>query len=623
MNADNKVNSGSADSNLADNSNQERSPASFSQKTSSKTTSSQTYRRLLGYVKQYKLAFFFAVIGNLIYAAMDVWFISLIEPLMDEGLINGNIELMKLAPLFILGILLVRGLASIVSTYCMAWVGQNVVQKLRQQLVESYLRVNCDFFDSNASGNLVSKVTFNTQQVATASSDALTKLMREGGSIVYAVIFLFYTNWQLASLFFVAAPIIGIIVALTSKRFKNVSHNIQNAMGGVTQSSQEIVEGYKVVKTFGGEDFENERFRKIANRNRQQNMKLILTKAISVPLIQLIAAMAMAIVIYYSAFELAKEQLSPGEFVAMVMMMMFILKPLKVISNLNSILQQGIAAAEDIFTVLDSKRESDAGEQALATQIDSITFERVNFAYGDDQPVISDVSLSIGKGQTVALVGRSGSGKSTLTNLLLRFYDPDSGLIQINNVDIRDFHLDSLRKNIGYVSQQVVLFDNSVSANIAYGENEPDMARVKLAAKKAHAHEFIERLDKGYSSVIGENGAKLSGGQRQRLAIARAIYKDAPIIILDEATSALDTESERHIQAALDALTEDRTTLVIAHRLSTIEKADNIVVMDQGKVIEQGDHRALLAREGLYAKLHAMQFSDDRGLNNDGRSANA
>jgi len=580
-------------------------------------SSSQTYRRLLGYVKQYKLAFVIAVIGNLTYAAMDVWFISLIEPLMDEGLIKGNIELMKLAPLFILGILLVRGLASIVSTYCMAWVGQNVVQKLRQQLVESYLGVACGFYDRNASGNLVSKVTFNTQQVANASSDALTKLMREGGSIVYAVLFLFYTNWRLASLFFIAAPIIGVIVALASKRFKNISHNIQNAMGGVTQSTQEIVEGFKVVKTFGGENFENERFTKIANRNRQQNMKLILTKAISVPLIQFIAAMAMAIVIYYSAFELAKNQLSPGEFVAMVMMMMFILKPLKVISNLNSILQQGIAAAQDIFAVIDTQRESDSGKEPLKSQIESISFDKVNFSYADDKAVISDASISIEKGQTVALVGRSGSGKSTLTNLLLRFYDPKNGRIQINNKDIRDFDLASLRQNIAYVSQQVVLFDNSVSANIAYGESNPDMARVKLAAEKAHAHEFIERLDNGYSSAIGENGSKLSGGQRQRIAIARAIYKDAPIIILDEATSALDTESERHIQAALDALTQDRTTLVIAHRLSTIENADNIVVMDQGKIIEQGNHQSLLAQAGLYSKLHAMQFSDDRRVENE------
>ncbi|TQV85836.1 lipid A export permease/ATP-binding protein MsbA [Aliikangiella coralliicola] len=575
-------------------------------------TSRATLKRLLGYVKDLLAIFIIAMLANLIYAAMDVWFIALTEPLMDEALLGDNIELMKLAPLFIIGILLIRGIASIISTYCMGWVGQNVVQRLRQQLVESYISLPCRFFDDNPSGQLISKVTFNTQQVASVSSDAITKLVREGASIIYAVAFLFYTNWRLATIYFIAVPIIALIVAVTSKRFKNVSKNIQNAMGGVTQTSQEIVDGYKVIKTFSGEVYEKDRFFKVANKNRQQNMKLILTKAISVPLIQLIAALAMAVVIYYSAFELENGTLSPGEFVAMVMMMMFILKPLKVVSNLNSVLQQGIAAAQDIFQVIDSEKEKDTGKKVLETKPDSIEFNDIGFSYGNsDKPIIDNVSFSINQGETVALVGRSGSGKSTLTNLLLRFYELDNGEIKFDGTNIEEYKLASLRKNIAYVSQQVTLFNDSVRANIAYAESEVDEEKMIQAAEKAHALEFINQLEHGFDSNVGENGSKLSGGQRQRLAIARAIYKDAPIIILDEATSALDTESERHIQAALDALTENRTTLVIAHRLSTIENADNIIVMDAGKIVEQGDHNSLLEKNGAYARLHALQFSEE------------
>lgn len=574
-------------------------------------SATQTYKRLISYVKQVRLAFAIAVVGNLVYAGMDVLFISLIEPLMDEGLVKGNIEMMKMAPLFILGILLVRGVAAFISTYCMAWVGQNIVQRLRIQLMDSYLTLPSHFFDQNSSGKLISKITFNTQQVASASSDAITKLVREGASIIYVIAYLFYTNWRLASLFFISAPVIALIVSVTSKRFKKVSENIQSAMGGVTQSSQEIVDGYKVVKTFNGEDYEKKRFYEIVNKNRQQNLKLFLTKAISVPLIQLIAAMAMAIVIYYSTFELESGELSAGEFAAMIFMMMFILKPLKVVSNLNSVLQQGIAAAEDIFSIIDAEKETDSGKQLLTDSPKSIHFKELVFRYEATQdPIINNVSFSVQQGQTVALVGRSGSGKSTITNLLLRFYTPESGSIHFDELNINQYGLSSLRENIAYVSQQVSLFNDSVSANIAYAEKEVDQARLIDAAEKAHALEFINQLTDGFDTKIGENGSKLSGGQRQRIAIARAIYKNAPIIILDEATSALDTESERHIQSALDALTQNRTTLVIAHRLSTIENADTIIVMDQGEIVEQGTHQELLKKQATYANLHAIQFLD-------------
>jgi len=574
----------------------------------------KTFRRLLSYFKasDVRYVLLIAIIGNLIYAAMDAWFIVLIKPLTDEGLMKNNMDVLNAAPLFIIGLFAARGLAAIISTYCMAWVSQNIVQKLRQQLIESYLYLPSRFFDDTTSGQLISKVTFNTQQVANASAETIAKLVREGASIIYAVTYLFYTNWRLATIYFVAVPIIAFLVVITSKRFKNVSRNIQDAMGGVTQTTQEIVEGYKVVKTFGGESYETDRFHKIVNRNRQQNLKLILTKATSVPLIQLIAALAMSVVVYYASFELKNATLTPGEFISMFIIMGWIFRPLRAISNLNSVLQQGLAGAQDIFETVDQDRELDTGTKIFNESPQTISLDKVSFSYQKNHSkVIDDLSLTIKKGETIALVGHSGSGKSTLTNLILRFYNPDSGQIFFDGTDISKYSLKSLRKNIGYVSQQVTLFNDTVKANIAYAQSEIDEARLKQAAEKAHALEFIEKMKNGFDSHIGENGSKLSGGQRQRLAIARAIYEDAPIIILDEATSALDTKSERHIQAALEALTKGRTTLIIAHRLSTIENADKIIVMDGGKIVEQGKHEELIQKNGTYARLHSIQFADD------------
>lgn len=572
---------------------------------------SSTYKRLLSYTKQLKLPFIVAVVANLIYAAMDIYFISLTKILTDEGLLAGEIEILKMAPFVIIGIIFIRGIASVIAVYTMDLVGQTVVRKLREQLINSYISLSSYFFDKNPTGELISKVTFNTQQVANASSDAITKMVREGGSVIGAIGFMFYTNWRLAAIFFLSIPFIAILVAIASKRFKKVSQNIQNAMGGVTQTTQEIVEGYKVVKTFSGESYEQERFRKVAELNRRQQLKLTLAKAVSVPLIQWIAAFAIAGVIYYSAIEIENQTLTPGEFVAMMLIMMFILKPLKIISNVNVVLQQGIAAAESIFEVLDGEKEKDSGHNVLTNPPKKIVFDRVTFQYeGANSNVIDDVSFSVEQGQTIALVGKSGSGKSTLTNLLLRFYSKNAGAIYFDGNEIDTFTLSSLRQNIAYVSQQVVLFNDSIAANIAYAEQDIDQEKLLDAARKAHALEFIEKEPDGFNRNIGENGSKLSGGQRQRLAIARAIYKNSPIIILDEATSALDTESERHIQAALDALTENRTTFVIAHRLSTIENADQIIVMQDGKIVEKGTHHSLVEKNGTYAKLQAIQFSD-------------
>ena len=574
-------------------------------------SSARVLKRLLGYSRAYWPAFLLAVVGNLIYAGMDVLFVNSLRPLTDEALVGENIEFMKMAPLFVLAVLAVRGLASFVSTYFMAWIGQKIVMTMRQQLVRSYINLPSQFFDGANLGDLISKVTFNTQQVARASTDALTKLFREGGTIMGILASLFYYNWQLTLVFLVSAPVIGVVVNLASRRFKRISQNIQDAMGGVTQTTSEIVNGYKVVKTFGGEGYENRRFGEAANNNRQQNMKLTLTQAVSVPLIQLIAASALAMVIYFAAIQLEQKTLTPGEFVTMMALMVMLLKPLKIISNLNSVLQQGIAAAQSVFEIVDMPGEIDKGKVAARNIKGVIKFSRVSFAYGEDMAdVVSDIDLEIAPGSHIALVGKSGSGKSTLTSLLLRFYNPRAGNITLDGQNIDEFTLSSLRHQLGYVSQQVTLFDDTIENNIAYPGEQVDQARLFEAARKSHALEFIEKFPQGMQTRVGDNGARLSGGQRQRIAIARAFYEDAPVIILDEATSALDTESEWHIQAAFEALMKNRTTLVIAHRLSTIERADCIVVMKDGKILEQGKHQELLALNGEYAKLHQLQFED-------------
>ncbi len=579
----------------------------------------QTFKRLRGYLKHYKLAFAIAVLGNLAYAGMDFLFVLALKPLTDEVLINNNKAIMENVPLFIILLLTVRGVASFISAYCMSWVGQNIVHKIQVEIVDKYLRLPSDYYDSNSTGKLVSRITFDSQQIATVTTDTFTKLLREGGVIIYILCFIFYTSWQLASLFLISAPIVGWIVSSASKRFKRISKNIQKAMGGLTQNTQEVVEGYKVIKTFGGEAYELERFNQEAKKNRTQNIKMVATKAVSTPLIQLVAGVALAFVIYFAGKQLSVGDLTPGDFVAMLGMMIMMLKPLKVISNLNSVFQKGLAAAQGIFETLDEMEEKDTGGVELAQVKGKVDFNKVCFSYDGNKKVLDDITFSIEPGQTFALVGRSGSGKSTITNLILRFYEPSSGKICIDDHDITQLKLSNLRKHIAIVSQNVTLFASSVAENIAYAVDlynlsdeqlNIEMENIKQAAIKAHAWEFIEQLPSGLNENIGENGAKLSGGQRQRLAIARALYKDSPIVILDEATSALDTESERHIQAAFDTLTKNRTTFVIAHRLSTIEKADCILVLDEGRVIEQGTHRQLLDNQSIYSNLYHLQFED-------------
>ena len=581
-------------------------------KTKDDVSSSQVFKRLRGYLKHYKLAFFIAILGNLVFAGMDFLFVWSLEPLTDEALVKNNMSTIEAAPLFIIILLIVRGIASFISAYCMSWVGQNIVQKIQTEMAQKFVQLPSEFFDRVPSGKLLSKMTFDTQQIATAITDTFTKLLREGGLIIFILGYLFYTSWQLASLFLISSPIIGLVVSNASKRFKKISHSIQDAMGGVTQKTQEIVEGYKVIKTFNGESFEIAQFTMEAQQTRNQNIKMVATKAFSTPVIQLIAGFSLALVIYFAGQQLASGELQPGQFVVMLAMMMMMLKPLKVVSNLNSVLQKGIAAAKSIFEILDEPTETDKGKKTIDSPNGNIEFKDVSFAYSKTSPkVINNISFKVGAGKTVAFVGKSGSGKSTITNLLLRFYNPNSGEIILDDTNTNELSLENLRSHISIVSQQVTLFNTSIAKNIAYpNDKDLDFQKVKDAAVKAHAWEFIVKLEHGLDEQIGENGNRLSGGQRQRIAIARALYKNSPIVILDEATSALDTESERHIQAALESLSVNRTTIVIAHRLSTIEKADTIIVLSEGEIVESGSHRELIEQNGTYAKLYQMQFAE-------------
>jgi subfamily B ATP-binding cassette protein MsbA len=579
----------------------------------------KTYSRLIEYTKSYKMIFIFATLGHLAYMGMDFLFLTSFEKVIDtlSNLDGGtkeslsNLEFLKWMPVYILIIVLIRGVAGFVSSYCMSWIGQNIVQKMRQQLIEHYIRIPTSFYDNIDSGQLVSKVTYNAQQVADASTEALTKILRDGGMIIALISYLFYKDWRLATIFCIFVPIIAIIVKIATKRFKKVSNNIQLAMGSITQTTQEIVSGHKTIKAYNGEKFESERFAISANDNKTHEIKLNVAQAISTPIIQFIASFAIAGVIFAASTFIAEKTLSPAEFIGMIVAMMALLKPLKSLSNLNQTVQQGLVAARSVFNIIDEEKEKDSGYAILLNEPQNITFNNVNFSYSNTTvKALNDISFSIKSNSTVALVGKSGSGKSTLVELLLRFYEMDSGSIEMDDTNINDYSLSSLRNQIAFVSQSVTLFNDSITGNIAYGENEVDQVKLIESAKQANALEFIDKLDGGFNYIVGENGSKLSGGQRQRIAIARAIYKNTPIIVLDEATSALDNESERHIQSALDSLTQNKTTLVIAHRLSTIENADHIIVMEDGKIVEEGNHKSLLEQNGKYFNLHTKQFKE-------------
>ncbi|GAA6173113.1 lipid A ABC transporter ATP-binding protein/permease MsbA [Colwellia sp. KU-HH00111] len=580
-------------------------------------TTWQNFKRLMRYAKPYKLGFVGAIVGMLGYAAIDVYFLSKLQPLIDEGLGGANPTFMQWAPLFIVVAFLFRGIFHFVGNYCLAWVGNHVVTDIKQRLFEHIMGMPVAFHDKESTGGLISKLTYDTEQVLNSVSKSILVIVQQGALVIGLVGLMFYISWQLSVIFVLITPFIAIIVNLVSKRFRKVSQSIQGAMGEVTTAAEQTFNGHKVVLTFGGQEKEFSRFEAINKHNRQQRMKLVATKAGSVPVIQIIASFALAFVFYAVNTESLRESISAGSFVSVITYMTMLLRPLKMLTNVNSEFQKGMAACVSIFAVLDQDKEKDTGSKHLSKARGKIAFKGVNFAYdypistegaNEQNWVLNDVSFELKPGETLALVGRSGSGKSTASALLLRFYDASEGEVLIDDVNIEQYHLKDLRQQFAYVSQQVVLFNDTLANNIAYSKPEATMDEIIEAAKNAHVMEFAQSLPEGLDTNIGENGAMLSGGQRQRVAIARALLCDAPFLILDEATSALDTESERHIQDALQLLQQNRTSIVIAHRLSTIESADKIIVMDQGKIVEQGTHQSLLEQKGTYAQLHSFQF---------------
>ena len=569
-------------------------------------------KRFFSYLKAYKLAFIVAFIGMVGYSALDTFVISQVQPVIDRSLNNQDYGYLRMAAYLVVPVFILRGIFNFMGSYALSWIGAQVVMTMRQQLFSKYIHLPVSFHDQQAKGNLISKVIYDTDQVARAAGKSLAILVREGALVIGILAWMFYLSWQLSLVFLFVGPVVAVIVTFVTKRFRTVSRNIQKSMGNLTSAVEQVVKGHKVVLMFGGQQKEQDRFAKKNNSNRQQTMKLAVTQTLSVSSIQVIASVALAVVLYIASSPGMLAELTAGTFVTIVFYMVMLLKPLKQLTTVNSEFQKGMAACQSIFAVLDEKIEKDTGVLDANEVKGNIRFNNVTFTYpGKHTPAIDSMNLDAPAGTSIALVGRSGSGKSTMSNLLTRFYLPEQGQITLDNTDINEFKLTELRKNIALVSQQVTLFNDTIANNIAYGVAE-NVSReaVEKAAKLAHVMEFAELLEDGLDTMIGEDGSALSGGQRQRVAIARALLLDAPVLILDEATSALDTESERMIQDALVTLQQDRTSIIIAHRLSTIENADQILVIDQGKIIEQGKHQELLNKGGAYAQLHALQFGE-------------
>ncbi|MCY7293942.1 lipid A export permease/ATP-binding protein MsbA [Alteromonas sp. a30] len=573
---------------------------------------STVFKRFSVYLKPYVMAFAAALVGMIGYSLIDVFFISELQPVIDRSLVKGDYGYLRLAAYFVVPIFLLRGIFNFMGTYTLSWIGNMVVMQMRQELFSKYLHLPVSFHDRNSTGLLISKVIYDTEQVSNAAGKALLTLVREGALVIGLLSLMFYQSWQLSLVFLLIGPVVAVIVSVVSKRFRLVSNHIQKAMGDLTTSVEQLLKGHKVVLMFGGQDKESQRFADKNNHNRHQNMKLIVARILSVSSIQVIASIALAVVLYISSFPGMIEQLSAGVFTSIVVSMTMLLKPLKQLTTVNSEFQKGMAACESIFSVLDELEEKDNGKQVLKQCQGDIRFNAVNFAYpGKQDNALENISFHLQPGKTLALVGKSGSGKSTIAGLITRFYSDKEGEILLDGVDINNIELRSLRSQIALVSQHVTLFNDTIANNIAYGvEDKASRDDIIAAAKTAHVMEFVEKLADGLDTIIGENGLALSGGQRQRIAIARAILKDAPILILDEATSALDTESERYIQEALTRLQKDKTSIVVAHRLSTIESADSIIVLEAGRIVEQGNHHTLLSQKGAYYQLHALQFSE-------------
>lgn len=570
-----------------------------------------TYARLLSYVKPYWKLFSLAMAGMVVYALTQPAFAYLMKPLLDGSFVNRDPAVIRAVPIAIVVIFLVRGGAAFVSKFYINWIGRRVIKSLRTDVFRKFLTLPAAYYDRSANGVLVSKLTYNIEQVADATSKAVTTIVQDSLTVLGLIAWMFWLSWELSLLVLVVGPVIAWLIRYVSARFRRYSVRIQDSMGDVTRLTEEIIGSQLVVKIFGGEEYESRRFETVNERNRYLNVKLAATNAGSMPVVQLIAGVGVAGIIYLATSDSFMGVISVGSFVSFLTATMMLMAPLKHLTSVTAPLQKGIAAGESIFELLDVESETTGGPRPLARARGKVEFREVRFAYdrakGD---VLNGVNCTVEAGHTLALVGRSGSGKSTMAKLLPRFYDPQGGHVLIDGYDLSEYHLPDLRNQIALVSQDVTLFNDTLANNIAYGVlTDVSHERIEQAVEAAHAMEFVRKLPQGLDTVVGDRGLLLSGGQRQRIAIARALLKDAPILILDEATSALDVGVEKQIQKALEQVMLDRTTLVIAHRLSTIENADQIAVLDQGRVLETGSHSSLLAAGGAYANLYRLQFN--------------
>lgn len=569
------------------------------------------YRRLLGYVRPYWKVLAIGMATMAITASTDWMLAALMKPLLDKGFTGQAPQYLYLAPLAIVGLFVVRGVFGYIASYGLSWVSNRVIFDLRREMFERIVRLPTAYLHDNPSSRLITRVSNDVNGVAGAATSVISTALRDSLSVIWLVGFLLYSNWKLTLLMAVVAPPMAFVVRIFSKRMRSMSRASQVGVASMTQALQETIDGHKVVKVYGGEMQEMKRFERVNLDLRRFGMRQAIAAAATVPLVQIFASFAVAFTVYLALSQNAMGAMTAGSFVAFIMAMLQLLSPIKSLADINAPLQRGLAAAESVFVLLDEKPEDDFGKHELQRASGRVVMEGVRFRYpGSKNEALAGIDIIIEPGQTIALVGPSGGGKTTLANLLPRFYHATAGRILLDGYDLEELKLSSLRASIALVSQDVVLFDDSIANNIAYGSlATTSRAEVENAARAAYAHDFILAMPQGYDTPIGENGVRLSGGQRQRIAIARALLKNAPILILDEATSALDSESERQVQAALERLMKGRTTLVIAHRLSTIERADSIVAMEHGRVAEQGAHAELLARDGLYAKLYRMQYA--------------
>ncbi|HHF3735444.1 TPA: lipid A ABC transporter ATP-binding protein/permease MsbA [Haemophilus influenzae] len=572
----------------------------------------QTFKRLWPMIKPFKAGLIASGIALVFNALADSGLIYLLKPLLDDGFGKANHSFLKIMAFVVVGMIILRGVTNFISNYCLAWVSGKVVMTMRRRLFKHLMFMPVSFFDRNSTGKLLSRITYDSEMIASSSSGSLITIVREGAYIISLLAVMFYTSWELTLVLFVIGPIIAVLITIVSKIFRKLSKNLQDSMGELTATTEQMLKGHKVVISFGGQFVEEERFNKVSNNMRRKGMKMVTADSISDPVVQIIASFALVAVLFLATTPLiAEDNLSAGSFTVVFSSMLAMMRPLKSLTNVNSQFQRGMAACQTLFAILDLEPEKDDGAYKAEPAKGELEFKNVSFAYqGKDELALNNISFSVPAGKTVALVGRSGSGKSTIANLVTRFYDIEQGEILLDGVNIQDYRLSNLRENCAVVSQQVHLFNDTIANNIAYAaQDKYSREEIIAAAKAAYALEFIEKLPQGFDTVIGENGASLSGGQCQRLAIARALLRNSPVLILDEATSALDTESERAIQSALEELKKDRTVVVIAHRLSTIENADEILVIDHGEIRERGNHKTLLEQNGAYKQLHSMQFT--------------